>query len=274
MMGTNIVTHKMNRSDVLSHLLIQFFQKGNEFLLPFAFLALPIDPARTRIKSRQEVEGAGTGVLMLVPIGQIAGLGGPRGGWPRPWLQGGLLIDGQYPLILPQGARVEVNQLGNGRIEGGVPWLLGVKPKVMTPGFELMGGQNPSNRGAGDLLNEALSNALTCQFGTIPLGEATPQWIWAFTGEADHMARDLWGKNHPWPRGQGRQQAPRDVGRESASPTCVRRGVGHPPIGPPEIANAVRPTASSYAPGAPALPGWWWSAATAPASRVPQGTGR
>jgi hypothetical protein len=95
-MRTHIVTHEMNRPNVRSNLSVHLFQKGDEFLLAFAFKTLPIDLARTGIKGRKEVEGAGTSVLMLVPIGQMTGLGGERGGRSRPWLQGGLLIDGKH----------------------------------------------------------------------------------------------------------------------------------------------------------------------------------
>jgi Bacterial regulatory protein, Fis family len=240
-MRTHIVTHEMNRPDVGGNLPIQMFQKGAEFLLAFAGKTLPVDLARTGIKGREEVEGAGTCVLMLVPIGQMTGLGGPRGGRSRPWLQGGLLVDGKHQLILRQRPGVEVDQLGNGRIEDRVPRPLGVEPNMMPPGLELVRGQNASDGGGGDLLHDLLGDELARQFGAIPLGEATSQRIRAFAGQAYHVDRDFGGKTPPWRLGRGHPRALQDAGPESAWPTCGRRAVEHQPTAPRRIGNPQKP---------------------------------
>ena len=53
---------------------------------------------------------------------------------------------------------------------------------------------------------------LSREFGAIPLGEATPQQIWAFAGQAHDVNGDLGGKTRPWHRGQGRQRGHRGAG--------------------------------------------------------------
>jgi hypothetical protein len=73
MMCTDMITHEVNRPDVRSNLLVQVFQKGDEFSLPFAFITLPIDVTRAGIKGGKEVEGAIACVLMLMPIEQVMG---------------------------------------------------------------------------------------------------------------------------------------------------------------------------------------------------------
>src|SRR5215207_2164806 len=83
MMRTDIVTHQMDRPDVLSNLPVQVFQEGDAFLLPFAFITLSIDPARTGIKGGKEVEGASAFVLVLIPVGQVLRLSWPGLGQPR-----------------------------------------------------------------------------------------------------------------------------------------------------------------------------------------------
>ena len=103
MMRTDIVTYQMNRPDVLSNLLIQVFQEGDAFLLPFALITLAIDLARTGIKGRKEVEGASACVLVLIPIGQVLRLRWPGRGQPRTRLQRGLLIQREDDLVIGSG---------------------------------------------------------------------------------------------------------------------------------------------------------------------------
>src|SRR5215510_14460584 len=75
MMCTDIITHEVNRPDVRSNRLVQVFQKGDEFSLPFACITLPIHVTRAGIKGGQEVEGASACILVLIPIRQVMGLG-------------------------------------------------------------------------------------------------------------------------------------------------------------------------------------------------------
>jgi hypothetical protein len=60
---------------MLRNLPVQLFQKGDEFLLPFAVITLPIDLARTGVKGDKEMQGPGALVLVLAPVGQILRLG-------------------------------------------------------------------------------------------------------------------------------------------------------------------------------------------------------
>jgi hypothetical protein len=70
---------------------------------------------------------------------------------------------------------VELDQLRNGGIAGSPPRLLGVKPRMMLPRFELICGQNASDASSGNVLHDPLGDELARQFGAIPLGEATSQ---------------------------------------------------------------------------------------------------
>src|SRR5919197_2195685 len=176
-MGTNIVTHKMNRPDLLVNLPIQRFEKGDKFLLPLPLTALSIDLARTGVKGRKEVERSRTLVLMLVAVRNVLRLRWLGRRVTRSRLEGGLLVHGQDQLIWAQWTGIEVDELGYGGIEGGVPRLLGIEPHMMAPGFELMRRQNPADGGCRDGRHHALRDELVRQFGTIPLGEATTQQI-------------------------------------------------------------------------------------------------
>jgi hypothetical protein len=138
MMGADIVAHEMDYADVCINLPIQVVQKGDEFLLPFAFITLPIDLAGAGIESGKEIEGPCALVLVLTPVRKMLGLGGL--GWvlAGPRLEGGLLIHGEDHFILPERARVEVDEFGDRGIERGVTWLLGVEPEMMAPGLEFV----------------------------------------------------------------------------------------------------------------------------------------
>jgi hypothetical protein len=138
MMGADIVAHEMDHPDMSINLAVQVFQKGDAFLLPFACITLPIDLAGAGIESCKEIEGPCTLILVLAPVRKILGLGGL--GWVRagPRLEGGLLIHGEDHFILPERARVEVNDVRYSGIEHGVPRLLGVEPEMMAPGLEFV----------------------------------------------------------------------------------------------------------------------------------------
>ncbi len=86
MMRTDMVTHPMNRPDVLGNLLIQVFKEGDAFLLSLADITLPIDSVGPGIEGRKEVEGARACRLVLIPVGQVLRLRWPGRGQPRTWL--------------------------------------------------------------------------------------------------------------------------------------------------------------------------------------------
>lgn len=138
MMGADIVAHEMDHADVWINGLVQVFQKGDEFLLSFAFITLPIDLAGAGIKGGKEIEGSCPPVLVLTPVRKMLRLGGP--GWmlAGPRLEGGLLIHGEDCFIRPERACVEVDELGNRGIECRVTGLLRVDPEMMAPGLEFV----------------------------------------------------------------------------------------------------------------------------------------
>jgi hypothetical protein len=75
MLCTDVVTDEMNRLDRLFNLSIQLFKKGDEFLLGFALITLPIDLTRPSIKSGKQIQGSSTLVFMFKAVGPRAGLG-------------------------------------------------------------------------------------------------------------------------------------------------------------------------------------------------------
>jgi hypothetical protein len=121
-----IVAHQMNRADMPLNLGIHGFEKGHEFPLPLAVITVPVNLARTGVEGGKEIERPRPLVLMLDAVGQVVGLGWPSRDQSGPWLQGGLLIDGEHQLIRSEGTDIEVNQLGDRGIECSVPRVFGV----------------------------------------------------------------------------------------------------------------------------------------------------
>jgi hypothetical protein len=125
----------MNRADVLIDFHIHRFEKGDAFPLPLPVIRVPVDLARTSVKGRQEIQRPCTLILMLDAVGQVVGPGGQGQGRAGPRLEGGLLIEGEHDLIGPEGTGIEVNQLGDGGREGGIPRVFGVQPQMLAPGL-------------------------------------------------------------------------------------------------------------------------------------------
>src|SRR5918996_4338210 len=251
MMRTDIVTYQMNRADGLIDFHIHRFQKGNEFPLPLTIITVPVDLARTGVKGGKEIQRPRALVLMLHAVGPVVGLSWEGRGESGPRLQRGLLVHGEYYLIRPEGTGVEVNQVGDGGIEGSVPRVFGVQPQMMTPGLQLMRGQNPPHRRGRDVLHDPLGEELPRQLMTIPLGEAAAQQIRSLAGQAHNVDRDLRGKNSPWPRGQGRQRGHPGAGRESVWPSGGPRCVARQRPAPRRVGGTLPPVAGKSSPPGP-----------------------
>src|SRR5919106_3213300 len=241
MMRADIVAQEMDGTEALINLPLQRFQRGNAFPLPLPVVTVTIDLTRTGVKGSKQIQGTCALILMLGPVGNVLRLCWQGGGATRARLQRGLLIHGEHQLIVTQRARIELDEFRNRGIEGRVPGLLGIEPDMLAPRLQLMRDQNPPHSGGGDLLNDPRGDELPRQFGAIPLGQTATQRIRAFAGQVDHVDRDLRGKNHPWPRGQGRRRAPPDAGPESAWPTYAPPSVGRPPSPPRQIGSSPRP---------------------------------
>jgi hypothetical protein len=164
---------------------------------------VPVDFARTAVEAGKEIERPRPLVLMLDAVGPVVGLGWQRRGRSGPRLQGGLLIEGEHQRIGSEGTGREVNQLGDRRREGGVPRVCGVQPQMLALGLQLMGDQNPPHRGGRDILQDPIGDALSCEFGTIPLGEATTHQVRPLAGQAHDVDRDLQGKTALGPAARG-----------------------------------------------------------------------
>lgn len=64
----------------------------------------------------------------------------------------------------------------------------------MPPGFELVMVENTAHRRGGDGLRDARLDEHTGKFGAIPLGEAAPTEVGAFTGQLDEMESHIGGE--------------------------------------------------------------------------------
>ena len=131
--------------------------------------------------------------------------------------------------------RIELDELGDGGVKSRVSGFLGIEPEMMAPRFEVMADQNPPYSRRGDALNDPLRDELAREFRAIPLGEAAAQQIRALTGQMHDVKRHLWGKNRPWPHGQGRLRARPDAAPKSVWPTCGPPAVGRRPPAPRRI---------------------------------------
>jgi hypothetical protein len=197
MMRTDMVARQMNRADTLLNLDIHSFEQGDAFPLPLTVITVPIDVARTGVEGRTEMTRPRPLILMLDAVGQGVRLSRQGRGRSRPRRQGGLLIDGAHQLIRSEGTGLEVKQLGDSSIEGGVPRVLRAPPRMAAPGRQLMGGRNPAHRGGGELPHKPIGDELTRAFGPIPLGEATPPEVRPLAGQAHDVDRDLRGESRP-----------------------------------------------------------------------------
>jgi len=65
----------------------------------------------------------------------------------------------------------------------------------MPPGFELVMGENPADRGRRDAVGAPRLHEGTRQFGAIPLRETPSTEFRAFTGQLDEMHRHFGGKS-------------------------------------------------------------------------------
>ena len=99
---------------------------------------------------------------------------------------------------------------------------LGGQPSMMTPGVERVVGQNPLDGRRRDRGDNAVTDHLPGQFGTLPLRQRPPDHIGAVARPCDDLQRPRRGKNRA--AGPGvccqsilRGPAPRNVG-----PTCGR----------------------------------------------------
>jgi hypothetical protein len=183
MMRTDMVADDLNGADVLVKLCVHRFQNGDAFSLTFPFITVPIDLSRTGVQGGTEIKGPGARIRVLVLGGNILWLGWQGRTVTRSRLQSGVLVHRQYHRIRTQRPCVEVNQRGHGGLEGGISRLRGLQPDMLAPGFELMGRQNPSYGGGGDVFNDPVRAQLPRQFATIPLGQAAAQRIREFAGQ-------------------------------------------------------------------------------------------
>jgi hypothetical protein len=233
---------------VLLNLPSQLLKECHERLLTRAWVTSPTDLARTGIEGGQSVQGAAALVFMRMPGRNVPRLGRLRRMHTTTRRQRGVFVHGQDHLVITPWTRVEIDEFRDGRLKGGVPWVLGIQPEMVAPRLELMAGQKPPHGRHGDVLNQLRRHELARQFGASPRGAAAAQRIWTLAGEPHHVDRDCGGKTRPGHRGQGRPPDQRGAGPESASPTCERRSAGRRPPAPRGRVNGQRPArgASSH----------------------------
>jgi hypothetical protein len=68
----------MNRLDMGDNLRVQLFQNGDEFLWTLARVTLPKDASRTGVECAKYIQGSPALIFMLIAVGNIARLSGPR----------------------------------------------------------------------------------------------------------------------------------------------------------------------------------------------------
>ncbi len=107
-MDAGVIEHQENVPNRGFDLPIEPSEHGDEFGLAFASRRSSRDLARSCVKSRKQMQGSGTLVLVLHTGWQPWAR---RFGWgqTRAWLQIGLLIDTQDSLPVSKGAGVELN---------------------------------------------------------------------------------------------------------------------------------------------------------------------
>jgi hypothetical protein len=110
-MCADMIAHEMNRLDMGDNLCVPLFQNGDEFLLTLARVTLPKDDARTGVECGQYMQGPTALIFMLIAMGNIPRLSGPRRSKTRTRLSGGFLINGQDHLVILQETCVEVDEL-------------------------------------------------------------------------------------------------------------------------------------------------------------------
>ena len=59
----------------------------------------------------------------------------------------------------------------------------GFEPEMVSPRFELVGAQDPSNGFRGNGLDDAVGFELASEFRTVPLGERATHIVRSFTGQ-------------------------------------------------------------------------------------------
>ena len=87
MICTDMIADEMNRTDVGINFYMNRFQKGDAFLLPLAFITVPIDLARTGVTGGKEIQSPGALVFMLTPVRNVlwlVGLGRSSHAWIGP----------------------------------------------------------------------------------------------------------------------------------------------------------------------------------------------
>jgi hypothetical protein len=129
-----VITHEMNRADLLVNLPVQHFEKGAKVLLSLPLIALSLDLARTGVKGRQEVERPGPPVLRLVAVRHGLRLRWEGRRVARSRLEGSCLVHRQDQLLWAQWTGLEVDHLRYGGIEGGGPRRMG-KSRPPTGGY-------------------------------------------------------------------------------------------------------------------------------------------
>ena len=236
-----MIAHEMNRLEGWRHLHIPRLKACHALLLTRAWGPVPQDLARTGGDGGPDGQGAAARVCMRMP-----GRHGPRRGRRRrrhttTRRHSGCCVDGQDHLVITPGTRVELAACRDGRIQGGVPWGLGIPPEMVAPRLERRAGAHPPPGRPGDVRNQRRRHELACPCGAIPRGEAAAQRIWTLAGQPPHGDRDGGGKTRPGPRGQGRPPGHRGAGPASAAPPGERPSAGRRPPAPRGLVHGQRP---------------------------------
>lgn len=179
----------MNRGDGGVDFPLQLVEQDDKVDLPFTFGGGVVDFTATGVEGCEQVERAFALILTFYPHG-FSWFGGKGRGFAGSRLETGLFVDAEHHFVGRQRARIQVAQIQNRGGESGVPRGLGGQPKMMTPGFEAMMGENASHTLRGDTADYFPGHELTGQFGTVPLRKTAALQVGHLTGYLHQVERD------------------------------------------------------------------------------------
>ncbi len=154
--NAHIVTDDVDEGNERWGMSVYVLKERDELYLPLAREALTDGVAGSGVKCCKKIEGSSPLVFMLNQVGLVSLSCSFGGGDPRPWLKRCFLIYREDDLMRKKGTGVDLDDLANAAVEGLIPFVLGRKPHVVSPGLELMAGDNATNRLRADALDDAI----------------------------------------------------------------------------------------------------------------------
>src|SRR5215212_3683808 len=193
MMDADVVTDQMDGGDRGWDELVEVVEEAEAFHLALAAELAGGDCPAACIEGGEELEGAVARVFMF-ELDRVAGAGGSGGRATVARLQGGHLIQAEHGLPRRQGTSVEVGNLADRLLEGGIPRRAGMEPEMAAPGFEPAGSEDALHRLGRDRGHDPLRDELPRQLCAVPLTQRAAGLVGQLTGAMDDVESHLRGK--------------------------------------------------------------------------------